>query len=244
MYLRESNADDYVGACAVSNPLLGASSQRIAQSDMRKRSVKTSGVSLRRGLDVAFAVTAIIFFLPMLILISISIKIQDGGPILFSQERIGKGGARFRCHKFRSMRPDAEAYLAKLLASQPRLREEWMFNHKLKVDPRITVLGDFLRRSSLDELPQLFNILKGDMSLVGPRPIVEAEAARYGRWFRFYLAVKPGLTGLWQVSGRNDVSYRRRVAMDRLYVQKRSMKRYVWIVLATVPAVLLRRGSY
>jgi len=198
---------------------------------------------LRRSLDVSIALAAIIALIPLLLLICILIKLQDGGPILFTQERIGKGGARFRCHKFRSMRPDAEAHLALLLSCDPRLRQEWELNHKLRKDPRITALGDFLRRSSLDELPQLFNIVRGNMSIVGPRPIVDSEIDRYGRWFRYYTAVRPGLTGLWQVSGRNDVTYRRRVAMDRLYVRTRSLHSYVRILCATVPAVLLRRGS-
>jgi exopolysaccharide production protein ExoY len=179
-----------------------------------------------------------------MILIGALIKLQDGGPVLFTQERIGKGGVRFRCHKFRSMRPDAEARLASILSSDPALRREWELSQKLTQDPRITALGDFLRRSSLDELPQLFNILKGQMSLVGPRPIVESEIRRYGRWYRYYTTVRPGLTGLWQVSGRSDVDYRRRVAMDRLYVRTRSLNSYVWIVCATLPAVLIRRGSY
>jgi lipopolysaccharide/colanic/teichoic acid biosynthesis glycosyltransferase len=244
MYLRESSVDEFGGPRGVPQRLPGPSRRRVAGGGIPARRARDFDVSLRRCFDVVLALTAIVVFLPLLFLIGVAIKIQDGGPILFSQERIGKGGLRFRCYKFRSMRPDAEAYLARLLASQPCLREEWEASRKLKVDPRITLIGDFLRRSSLDELPQLFNILKGDMSLVGPRPIVAAEAENYGRWFRFYLAVRPGLTGLWQVSGRNDVSYRRRVAMDRLYVQTRSVKRYIWIVLATVPAVLYRRGSY
>lgn len=241
MYARESNADDFVGIRPVLDHERGGAPRQI---EISAPVVRPSDRPLRRALDVVIAATAIFITLPLLILICILVKTQDGGPILFSQERIGKGGSRFRCYKFRSMRPAAEAYLVKLLASQPHLREEWAFHRKLKVDPRTTPIGDFLRRSSLDELPQLFNILKGDMSLVGPRPIVEAEAENYGRWFRFYLAVRPGLTGLWQVSGRNDVSYRRRVAMDRLYVRTNSLKSYVGILLATVPAVFFRRGSY
>jgi lipopolysaccharide/colanic/teichoic acid biosynthesis glycosyltransferase len=187
---------------------------------------------------------AAVFLAPLLLLISLMIKVQDGGPILFSQERIGRHGVKFRCYKFRSMRPGAEAYLARILASNPELRRQWATDHKLKQDPRITQLGSFLRRSSLDELPQLINIIRGEMSIVGPRPIVEAEISRYCRWYRYYTMVRPGLTGLWQVSGRNDVSYRRRIAMDRLYVRTHSLTSYVTIVLATIPAVLVRRGSY
>jgi lipopolysaccharide/colanic/teichoic acid biosynthesis glycosyltransferase len=142
------------------------------------------------------------------------------------------------------MAADAEARLAEVLRNDPEARAEWDRDRKLKNDPRITPLGDFLRRSSLDELPQLFNVLRGEMSLVGPRPIVFDEAVKYGRHFRHYCAVKPGITGLWQVSGRNDVSYRARVALDSLYARKKSAVLDGWILLATIPAVLCRRGSY
>jgi len=199
--------------------------------------------TLRRSLDIVLSLGAIVVFAPLILLISLLIKIQDGGPVLFNQERIGRGGRRFRCWKFRSMVQDAEERLAAVLRMNPALRAEWELTHKLKGDPRITRLGSFLRQSSLDELPQLFNILAGDMSVVGPRPIVEAEIEKYGRWFRYYTAVTPGLTGLWQVAGRSDVSYRRRVAMDRLYTRLNSLQSYLVIVLATVPAVLARRGA-
>jgi lipopolysaccharide/colanic/teichoic acid biosynthesis glycosyltransferase len=197
----------------------------------------------RRMADVVIALIAIAVFAPVLILISIVIKISDGGAALYSQERIGRGGRRFRVWKFRSMVQNAETRLAAVLRADADLRAEWSANHKLKDDPRITRFGAFLRRSSLDELPQLFNILWGDMSVVGPRPIVEAEVEKYGRWYAYYTAVTPGLTGLWQVAGRSDVSYRRRVAMDRLYTRLNSLQSYAFIVLATVPAVLARRGA-
>ena len=129
-------------------------------------------------------------------------------------------------------------------SSSPAARAEWTRDHKLRFDPRVTHLGAFLRRSSLDELPQLLNVLRGEMSIVGPRPIVEAEISRYGRRFRHYCSVKPGITGLWQVSGRNDVSYRSRVALDCLYVRAKCPWLYIWIVVATIPAVLMRKGSY
>ena len=141
------------------------------------------------------------------------------------------------------MRTDADERLHHLLASDPQARIEWARDHKLRQDPRITPLGVFLRRSSLDELPQFLNVLRGEMSLVGPRPIVEAEIPRYGRYFVHYCANKPGITGLWQISGRNDVGYRRRVAMDVIYARRRSIGLYLWILLATAPAVLLRRGA-
>ena len=150
----------------------------------------------------------------------------------------------FKCLKFRSMLVDADRRLQELLAQDPVARAEWERDHKLRDDPRITALGSFLRRSSVDEIPQLFNVLRGEMSLVGPRPIVAAEVPRYRRYINHYCSVTPGITGLWQVSGRNDVSYRRRVALDVTYARSKSLLFDLKILAATVPAVLLRKGSY
>ena len=197
-----------------------------------------------RVIDIAIALIAIIFAAPLLAAIALLVWSHDGGGPVFSQQRIGYGGRRFRCFKFRTMVVDAEARLAALLDCSPEARREWAADHKLRADPRITPLGGFLRRSSLDELPQLFNILAGDMSVVGPRPIVQAEICRYGHYFSSYCSVRPGLTGLWQVNGRNDVSYRQRVAFDVLYARRRSTRLNLAIILQTAPAVLLRRGCY
>ena len=197
-----------------------------------------------RALDIVLSLALLLFFLPTLAMLALAVKLQDGGPILFGHARIGRGGRTFRCWKFRSMVVDAEARLNALLASDPVARAEWDATHKLRRDPRVTPIGRLIRVTSLDELPQLLNVLAGDMSLVGPRPIVLAEVPRYGRWFRYYVAVRPGITGLWQVRGRNDVSYRRRVALDVLYARTRSVGRYLAILAATVPAVILRRGVY
>jgi|SRR5262245_3198855 len=199
---------------------------------------------LVRAMDVTVAFCALLFLLPLMAIIAIVIVAQDGGPVLFAHRRIGFHGRPFYCLKFRSMAIGAEARLAALLAADPIARAEWARDHKLRRDPRVTPFGVFLRRSSLDELPQLFNVLRGEMSIVGPRPIVEAEICRYGRRFRHYCAVRPGITGLWQVSGRTDVDYRARVAMDCLYVKSKSPWLYVWIIVATIPAVIMRRGSY
>lgn len=196
-----------------------------------------------RALDVTIAVAALIFFLPAMVLLSIILAMQ-GGPVFFAHQRLGMNGRRFYCLKFRSMVVNAEERLARLLSEVPEARKEWFENHKLRNDPRITAFGRFLRRSSLDELPQLFNVLKGEMSIVGPRPIVEAEVPRYGHRISSYYAVRPGLTGIWQVSGRNDVGYRTRVAMDCVYARAVRPSLYIWLVLATIPAVLARRGSY
>lgn len=165
--------------------------------------------------------------------------------MVFAHERVGLGGRRFRCFKFRTMHTDASERLDELLASDLVAREEWARDFKLRNDPRVTQLGAFLRRTSLDELPQLFNVLKGDMCLVGPRPIVEKELAMYGRYARYYLSIRPGMTGLWQVSGRNDTSYRRRVALDCAYVKSQCFLLDLRIILRTLPALLGRRcGAY
>ena len=203
----------------------------------------TPDSAARRALDIMIAAAVIVLLAPLLVLVAVMVWAQDGGPALFAHERIGQDGKRFKCLKFRSMRTDADERLHHLLASDPQARIEWARDHKLRQDPRITPLGVFLRRSSLDELPQFLNVLRGEMSLVGPRPIVEAEIPRYGRYFVHYCANKPGITGLWQISGRNDVGYRRRVAMDVIYARRRSIGLYLWILLATAPAELLRRGA-
>jgi lipopolysaccharide/colanic/teichoic acid biosynthesis glycosyltransferase len=194
--------------------------------------------------NVVIAIFALLFAAPVMLGVGLAIFLQDGGPVLFAHRRIGRDGKPFRCLKFRSMAIDAEDRLAGLLANDPVARAEWEADHKLKTDPRVTPLGAFLRRSSLDELPQLFNVLKGEMSLVGPRPIVEAEIAKYGRRFGRYCAVKPGITGLWQVMGRSDTSYRTRVALDCMYAARRSAWLDAKVLACTIPAVLSRRGSY
>ena len=209
---------------------------------------RTSGVNMasatNRGMNVAIAAIALLFFLPLMILVGMAIWCQDRGPVLFAHRRIGRDGRKFPCLKFRSMAIDAQERLEELLARDPQARLEWERDHKLRHDPRVTRLGAFLRKSSLDELPQLLNVIRGEMDLVGPRPIVEAEATKYGPRFKHYCAVNPGITGLWQVSGRNDTSYRSRVAMDCLYARSKSLPLDLWILVATVPAVLLRKGSY
>ena len=191
-----------------------------------------------RLIDVTASGAALIFFFTTLILIALAVRAQDGGPALFRQQRIGQGGRPFACLKFRSMVPDAERRLADLATP------EWAERRKLRRDPRVTPLGRLLRLSSLDELPQLLNVLAGDMSLVGPRPIVIEERALYGRRFAAYCLIRPGLTGLWQVSGRNDVSYPRRVAMDVWLSRNLTIATYLILLGRTVPAVLGRKGVY
>jgi len=199
---------------------------------------------LDRALNFLVALGLLVFLAPVMLIIALAVKLGDGGPALFAHKRIGLGGRSFYCLKFRSMAVDSEARLQKLLAESAEARAEWARDQKLKSDPRITFVGELLRKSSLDELPQLINVLRGEMSLVGPRPIVTAEIERYGRYFRDYCSVRPGITGLWQVSGRNDVRYSRRVAMDTVYSRTRTLAMDARILVMTVPAVLLRRGSY
>ncbi|WP_374389132.1 sugar transferase [Brevundimonas sp.] len=196
-----------------------------------------------RALDIVLSLAALVFLAPLMVLIAMAVALSDGGPALFVHRRIGRGGRTFGCLKFRSMRPDAEARLRALLAEDPVARVEWARDQKLTRDPRITPLGRFLRRSSLDELPQFLNVLQGEMSLVGPRPIVETEAGRYGRRLEHYCRLRPGITGLWQVSGRSAATYRRRVACDSLYARRRSLTLNARILVSTVPAVLKARGA-
>ena len=199
--------------------------------------------TILRLLDVAVGIVAVIVFGPLLIGLAIAIYVTSPGPLIFAQPRIGKNGREFRCLKFRTMVVDATDRLEQLLASDPAARAEWARDHKLRNDPRITPLGRFLRKSSLDELPQFFNLINGTMSIVGPRPIVNAEVVRYGRRFQDYCRVRPGITGLWQVSGRSDTTYRRRVALDVAYSKHRSLGLNIKIMLMTVPAVLAAEGS-
>lgn len=197
-----------------------------------------------RLMDLSVAACAFVFLAPLLLLISLALLAAGDGPILFLHERIGRSGQRFKVVKFRTMAVDASDRLRRHLDEHEAARLEWDADHKLRQDPRVSPLGAFLRKSSLDELPQLYNVLRGDMSIVGPRPIVEAEMPRYGAHISAYCSVRPGITGIWQVSGRNDISYVRRVEMDALYARKKSVLLDLRIIIATVPAVLLRRGSY
>ncbi|WP_431312809.1 sugar transferase [Roseateles agri] len=194
-------------------------------------------------LNQAAALILLTLLSPLMLVVAWLIWRRDGAPIFFGHYRVGLDGRLFRCLKFRSMLLDADRALADLLRDDPAARAEWERDQKLTNDPRITPVGHFLRKTSLDELPQLFNVLRGEMSLVGPRPITVGELPRYGRTRWHYLSVRPGITGLWQVSGRNNTSYEERVALDRRYVEQRSMAGDVGILLKTVRVVLLREGA-
>ena len=198
---------------------------------------------LKRMLDIVGALAIGLAFSPLLVVIAVRMGVEDG-PILFRHRRIGQGGRTFECLKFRTMVPNAEQILHDLLERDPEARAEWLRDHKLSCDPRVTRLGRFLRKTSLDELPQIWNVLRGEMSLVGPRPIVKEEMLRYGRYLTTYMDVKPGITGLWQVTGRNDTDYRRRVIMDTYYVRRQNLMLDIGILLRTVKVVLARHGAY
>ncbi len=198
---------------------------------------------LKRSVDVVGSVCIAILLSPLILTLLIAVR-AGGGPIFFGHTRVGREKKPFKCYKFRSMIPDAERVLQDLLHSDPEALQEWRQNHKLKDDPRVTRFGSFLRKSSLDELPQLWNVFKGDMSLVGPRPIVADELERYGAKAHMYLAVKPGMTGLWQVMGRSSVTYSRRVSMDSLYARKKSLRLDVWILFKTFGAVVRKVGAH
>ncbi|HYG91315.1 MAG TPA: sugar transferase [Azospirillum sp.] len=198
---------------------------------------------MKRAFDVVGAMGLLMLFGPWMLVIALLIRL-DGGPAVFGHRRVGAGGRSFTCWKFRSMVVDAHVVFEELIGRDPLARAEWTATHKLKSDPRITRVGHFLRRTSLDELPQLLNVLKGEMSLVGPRPIVEAEVARYRTCYALYTQCRPGLTGLWQVSGRNDVDYGRRVQLDTAYVFGWSFWGDIVIMLKTVRVMVNGRGAY
>ncbi|WP_184358446.1 sugar transferase [Rhizobium sp. BK602] len=203
----------------------------------------TGGV-LKRAFDVSAALAALILISPLFLMLMLLVKFSDRGPIFYGHRRIGHNGKTFRCMKFRTMVVDGDRVLQAYLQNNPRAMEEWRETRKLQNDPRVTLVGAVLRKLSLDELPQLINIIRGEMSVVGPRPVVEDELERYDASAIYYLQSRPGLTGLWQVSGRNDVSYESRVAFDTHYVKNWSLGSDMMIIAKTIPAVCLSRGSY
>jgi exopolysaccharide production protein ExoY len=207
------------------------------------RSGSIVGGGLKRWFDVAAALAALLLLMPLLGLIALAIKLWDGGPVFYRHSRVGLKGTAFDCLKFRSMVTNADEVLARYLAANSEAADEWQKNHKLKRDPRITPLGSSMRKTSIDELPQLLNILKGEMSFVGPRPIVTEEIPKYGSTIEHYLCTRPGLTGPWQVGGRNDLDYATRVALDRGYVENWSFWRDLRIIAKTARVVVAARDG-
>ena len=202
--------------------------------------------SIKRVGDLFFSSFVLLIGLPLFLLIAFLVKVSSPGPVFFVQQRVGCNHTSFGCIKFRTMSVDAEDSLSRVLAQSPLMKKEFESDFKLKKDPRVTPIGKILRRSSLDELPQFINIIRGQMSLVGPRPIVEKEISRYGEFMEKVLSVRPGLTGLWQVSGRNNLTYEQRVSIDYQYVNSFSFLIDLMIILRTFGVLLIPkdRGAY
>ena len=199
---------------------------------------------IKRGLDLAILTALLPVLLFLIAAVSLAVRISSPGPIFFSHRRIRRHGRFFSMWKFRTMCVNSAEVLEDYLAANPEARKEWRKSHKLKDDPRVTRVGNFLRRTSLDELPQLWNVITGSMSLVGPRPIVAAEVEKYGEFFSDYCMVKPGVTGLWQVSGRSSVSYPERVQLDRQYAHHWSLTGDAKILVRTLSSVVNQDGAY
>jgi Undecaprenyl-phosphate galactose phosphotransferase WbaP len=218
---------------------------RTALSRSARRAEMPTGAAAvaKRLLDVIGAVILGLVFSPLILVIVLLMRKGDGS-VIYRHRRVGRGGRMFSCLKFRTMIPNAEQVLSELLETHPELKAEWVRDHKLRHDPRVTRLGRFLRRTSLDELPQLVNVLRGEMSLVGPRPVIREELLRYGRSVDIYLAAKPGITGLWQVTGRNNTDYRRRVVLDTYYVRNQNLLLDIFILAKTTGVVLGGNGAY
>ena len=200
------------------------------------------GGALKRATDITLAGIALVALLPVALLIAALIRWRMGNPVLYFHERVGYDGKVFRCYKFRSMINNGDEVLARHFAANPSLEKEWKERQKLKRDPRVPPLGRFLRVTSLDELPQLINILRGDMSCVGPRPITARELERYGHAAADYMKARPGLTGAWQISGRNAISYEERVRLDADYVRNWSW-RGDWRIILKTPLAVVRIGQ-
>jgi Undecaprenyl-phosphate galactose phosphotransferase WbaP len=202
--------------------------------------------AIKRLFDLASVVVILALFWWAIIVVAIAVRLTTGSPIIYGHKRIGRDGREFKCYKFRSMVPNADEVLAHLLANDAEARAEWTRDFKLKDDPRITRVGRFIRKTSMDEFPQLWNVLMNDMSIVGPRPVVKKELDQYyiGACKAHYLSVKPGLTGLWQVSGRNDMDYSERVELDRIYVARWGLWSDFVIVMRTVGVMFGKRGAY
>jgi lipopolysaccharide/colanic/teichoic acid biosynthesis glycosyltransferase len=201
------------------------------------------GEFAKRLFDIVFSLTVLVLFSPIYLILALLIAISSDGPIFYVQERVGKNYRRFNCIKFRTMVNNADEILGQMMETSPELRHEFENSFKLKKDPRITKIGRFLRITSLDEFPQFWNVLKGDMSVVGPRPLVAEELIKYGCHIDQVLTIRPGITGLWQVSGRNDIPYPRRVQIDLHYVQFRNFWLDLWIILKTIDVVIMPKNN-
>ena len=202
------------------------------------------GMTPKRVIDIVLALSGIVLLAPLLIICYVLTVITSPGPAVFRHRRVGFNGKHFDCLKFRTMVTDAPERLQRLLESDPAAAAEWATNRKLRHDPRVTPIGDILRKSSLDELPQLFNVLRGDMSIVGPRPVTDEELERYKSSIGAYLACRPGITGLWQVSGRSSTTYEQRVAYDTFYASNWSVSLDAKILVVTIPSLLTADSAF
>jgi lipopolysaccharide/colanic/teichoic acid biosynthesis glycosyltransferase len=219
-------------------------SQRLSQAFYPHKSSQLNVSRIaKRAFDVAFSLAVLALGCPIYLFLALCIYIASPGPVFFSHQRVGRNRRSFGCMKFRTMVPNADKKLQDLLDRSPEMRREFEETFKLKNDPRVTWIGKFLRVTSLDELPQFINVLKGEMSVVGPRPLVKEELSRYGDSIDYVLSVKPGVTGLWQVSGRNDISYEERVKLDVAYVKRRSLAMDMSLVLKTVGVVVAPKNN-
>ncbi|MGA2129108.1 MAG: sugar transferase [Xanthobacteraceae bacterium] len=220
-----------------------SSPARVSRGKFSPRAVPLGGAP-KRLLDATVALGGLILLFPLMLCCALVVALTSPGPVMFRHRRIGFAGRPFYCLKFRTMVVDAEARLREHLARNPDARQEWETSHKLQNDPRITPLGQLLRKTSLDELPQLINVLRGEMSMVGPRPIVDGEVEKYREEFALYVSSRPGLTGLWQVMGRNSTTYAERVAYDVAYLRDWSLANDVRIIIRTIPHVLGSDSAY
>lgn len=201
------------------------------------------GVFSKRLFDIVFSLAVLILFSPIYLILALLIALTSSGPIFYVHERIGKNHQPFNCIKFRTMVTNADEVLQQIMVTSPHLSQEYADNFKLKKDPRITPIGRFLRVTSLDEFPQFWNVLKGDMSVVGPRPLVREELPKYGKYIDRILTSRPGITGLWQVSGRNNIPYPRRVQIDLYYVNYQNFWMDVWVIIKTIGVVVFPRNN-
>ncbi len=231
-------------ALAISQFISGKVSNAVALRFTRPRIGRgLNGEFAKRLFDILFSLSVLILFSPVYLVLALLVALASPGPIFYIQERVGKDRQLFGCIKFRTMVENADEILADIMMTSPHLRKEFEANFKLKKDPRITWIGRFLRLTSLDEFPQFWNVLKGDMSVVGPRPLVEEELSKYGRHIDKVLTIRPGITGLWQVSGRNDIPYPRRVQMDVYYVNFRNFWMDLWLIVKTIGVVIFPKNN-
>lgn len=205
---------------------------------------KIQHLAAKRIFDLLFSLTLLTLLSPLFLLIALAIRLATSGSAIYVQLRLGRGGKVFKCYKFRTMYLNADQQLSDLLSQNPLLKNEWQKNQKLKNDPRIFLLGKWLRRTSLDELPQLWNVVKGDLSIVGPRPYMLAQKKELGALAPKILSVPPGMTGLWQTSGRSETTFQKRIALDAEYIDKRSFYFDIILIIKTIPQILFQKNAY